>query len=64
MRGKSHEPTSPLGAALSRAIWIARRAKGWSQKELAAILGIDYKLLSKIENARTTPDRELLRAII
>lgn len=54
---------APKPTPFSRALVLARREKGLSQKELAAMLEIDYVLLSQIENARRTADPELLEKI-
>ena len=41
-----------------------RKARGMSQKELAAKASIDFTYLSKIENARRLPPRErVIRAM-
>lgn len=53
----------PKSTPFSRALVLARREKGLSQKELAAMLEIDYVLLSRIENARRTAEPELLEKI-
>lgn len=46
-------------------IRIARREKGYSQRELAALVAVDYTYLSKLENDRADypPKEDVLRAL-
>lgn len=43
----------------------ARKDKGYSQKELSSILGVDFSYLSKLENNRATysPKEEVIRGL-
>jgi transcriptional regulator with XRE-family HTH domain len=41
-----------VNQTFGKCIWDARRAKGLSQRELAALMGIDFVFYSKLENNR------------
>lgn len=40
--------------------YMVRRIKNYSQKEMAALLGVDVKKLRDLENSRSLPDSELI----
>lgn len=40
--------------------YMIRRIKNYSQKEMAALLGVDVKKLRDLENSRSLPDSELV----
>ena len=46
-----------------KAFKIARTVKGWSQKELANLLGIDASFISKIEADERNPSTEILERL-
>lgn len=58
---KPYNPPAPTVA--SRAIRSSRRDRGWSIKELATMLDIDYVLLSQIESARIEPSQQLIEKL-
>lgn len=41
----------------------ARKAKGWSQRALADLLGVDYTYISKIENGHLKPGFPTVRKL-
>lgn len=49
--------------SFGKLIWQARRKKGWSQRELAAKVGVDYTYLSKLENDHVEPSEEVIREL-
>lgn len=49
--------------SFGRYIWKARRKKGWSQRELAAKVGVDYTYLSKLENDHVDPSEKVIREL-
>jgi transcriptional regulator with XRE-family HTH domain len=53
---KIEAPSEPLGDRLAR----LRRAKGWSQRELAAQAGTKSNQISKFERGRYQPNLETL----
>ena len=54
-----------MDQAFGKRIRIARRDKGYSQRELAALVAVDYTYLSKLENDRADypPKGDVLRAL-
>lgn len=53
----------PELANFSRLIREARRGKGLTQRELAAMLGTDLITLSRVENALVQPEKELIEKL-
>ncbi len=49
--------------ALAQAVRRLRLAKGWTQDELAAKVGVEQMAISLIENARANPTLETLEAL-
>lgn len=51
--------------AFGKSIRAARREKGYSQRELAALVEVDYTYLSKLENDRADypPKEDVIRAL-
>jgi len=49
--------------SFGKLIWQARRKRGWSQRELAAKVGVDYTYLSKLENDHVEPSEEVIREL-
>ena len=49
--------------SFGRHIWQARRKKGFSQRELAAKVGVDYTYLSKLENDHIEPSEKVIREL-
>ena len=58
---RARKDPQPSSATLLRA---ARTAAGLSQKKAAALAGVDYTHLSKIENAAAVPSVELLERLV
>jgi transcriptional regulator with XRE-family HTH domain len=54
-----------VNQTLGNCVWVARRKKGLSQRELAALLKIDFTYLSKIENNHTDypPSPEVIESL-
>lgn len=54
-----------MSQTFGRQIRDARREKGYSQRELAALVSVDYTYLSKLENDRADypPKEDVIRAI-
>lgn len=54
-----------MSQTFGRHIREARRGKGYSQRELAALVGVDYTYLSKLENNRADypPKEDVIRAL-
>ncbi|MEK9284517.1 MULTISPECIES: helix-turn-helix transcriptional regulator [unclassified Bradyrhizobium] len=55
--------TSQIAKALGRNVRRLRKAKGWTQDELAAKVRIEQTAVSLIENARSNPTLQTLEAI-
>lgn len=49
--------------SFGRHIWQARRKKGFSQRELAAKVRVDYTYLSKLENDHIEPSEKVIREL-
>jgi len=58
--GVIRERVAGMKEKLARNISIYRKEKGFTQEELAQILGISFQAVSKWENAQTMPDISLL----
>lgn len=54
-----------MDQAFGQIIRKARKDKGYSQRELAKLLGLDFTYLSKLENNRADypPKEEIIRAL-
>ena len=64
MKAKLSAQKSPkIGILLGRNIAHERRAKGWTQQELAEKVGIESVTLSRIETGTSLPSIERLAAI-
>jgi HTH-type transcriptional regulator, competence development regulator len=55
-----------VSQTFGKCIKDARRSKGYSQRDLAAKVGVDYTYLSKLENDRADypPKDEVIRSLI
>jgi transcriptional regulator with XRE-family HTH domain len=51
MQSEEPRPDESFGSYIQR----IRRARGWTQRKVAADLGIDFTYLSKLENGRGEP---------
>jgi transcriptional regulator with XRE-family HTH domain len=49
--------------SLGRRLALLRQSKGWTQDNLATILGIDRSTISKYENDANEPDLAMLRRL-
>lgn len=64
MKTKSSSKQAPkIGVQLGQNIARERRAKGWTQQELAERVGIESVTLSRIETGTSLPSIERLSAI-
>ncbi|MGY3494377.1 helix-turn-helix domain-containing protein [Bradyrhizobium sp. USDA 4502] len=55
--------SSPVAKALGRNVRRLRKAKGWTQDELAAKAQIEQMAISLIENTRANPTLQTLETI-
>jgi transcriptional regulator with XRE-family HTH domain len=53
--------SSDIRARLGRRIKALRKNRGWTQVELADLLGIDRSYLSEIENGKKDPSLTILK---
>lgn len=55
-----------MSESFGKCIKDARRSKGYSQRDLAALVGVDYTYLSKLENDRADypPKGDVIQALI